>query len=201
MIFKDIVMSINESEFAAHIKNDNEDFMVYKAIEILRKLKNMEPVIQENPLEILVMKGYPGLGELEYFLECIEYISPMTTIPNSYEELEEHVKRYDASMTPWNKVLGYSVNNMSITELGTFNIFLAVLDEITEMGLDEDTISDKREEIWAAIMEAEKDIADGRVYECNFKDTRTEEEKQKSYAEMTRKMEYNMREYFKYLHR
>ena len=42
MIFKDIVMSINESEFAAHIKNNNEDFMVYKAIEILRKLKNME---------------------------------------------------------------------------------------------------------------------------------------------------------------
>ena len=81
--------------------------------------------------DIIALSGTSKGSFYYYFSTKDELLNSLSVILDEhYEELEEHVKRYDASMTPWNKVLGYGVNNMSITELGTFNIFLAVLEPI-----------------------------------------------------------------------
>ena len=72
-----------------------------------------------------------------------------------------------------------------------------IIDEITEFGIDEESINERKEEIEKMLDEAERSIEDGNFY--TIEDTRTDEEKEASYKKMKQQIDIAMRLYYEYL--
>ena len=121
----------------------------------------------------------------------------MTKIPENYEELEQFIERYSVSFSPWATVLNYKINLLTEKTLSPEVIVTSVIEELTDFGVDEESINERKTEIEAALDEAELDIELGNF--ITFEDTRTEEEKEADYQKMKKQVEIAMQLYFEHI--
>ena len=199
MTFQELLRSISDRKFIEFLKK--EDSLSENGRNVFYAnyvhLKDMEVVTPLAPLEILVFEHEGFFGSTDIVVEGIRYKKMMNKIPKDYEELETFVERYSFSFDKWAEVLCYPINEKSLELVDHSLLAFTIMDEIMEFGITEEDVSTRKEEIELALDEAEKDIAEGRYYE--WKDTRSEEEKELAHKEMALKVEKIMKLYYEYL--
>ena len=199
MTFKELLLSVSDKKFVDFLKkeetlSENGRNAFYNTYVYLKEL---EPVSVLAPLEILVFKHEGFYDSSEVLIEGIRYKKMMNKIPEDYQELETFVERYSFSFDKWAEVLSYPINEKSLETVEHPLLIFTILDEIMEFGINEEDVEARKQEIEIALDEAEKDIAEGRYYE--WKDTRTEEEREKAHKQMALKVEKIMKLYYDYL--
>lgn len=171
-------------------------------IDIFERLSNIVPIMDDEPLEIVIFEGYNIGSDKTYIIEGILRKKEIDKIPASYEELETFIYRYSFSFSQWNKVLSYKINDKTLKDFKAELILCLIIEELTEFGEDESVIAKEKTNIELALDEAEKDISEGRTYsleELGYIDKRTEEEKEIQKKQMLKDVNYNMNQYYIYL--
>ena len=74
-----------------------------------------------------------------------------------------HVTSYAFDLSPWNEILGYTLDEKSLKDVGELVALSSVFFEMTFCGFEEDTIEEKRDEIIARKEECDKAIEEGNT--------------------------------------
>lgn len=199
MTFKELLMTITDKKFIDFLKN--EESLTEKGKNVFYAnyihLKELEPTNVLAPLEILIFEHEGFYDKPDVVVEGIRYKKMMNKIPEDYQELETFIERYSFSFDKWSDVLSYPINEKSLKEVNHCLLVFSIMDEIMEFGINEEDIEERRNELEILLDEAEKDIEEGRCYE--WKDKRTEEEKELAHKEMKIKVNKVLKQYYEYL--
>lgn len=194
----DLIQNIDENMYVQFLKTyDEPDTLKKIYLNTFKKLKNILPSNKPNNIEIVVFKHKNSEYDRDYIIEGIEKIKELDKVPADYEELEKYIYRFSFSFVSWEDVLNYKINDLSIKNIPECLLLTIIIDEITEFGIDEESINERKEEIEKMLDEAERSIEDGNFY--TIEDTRTDEEKEASYKKMKQQIDIAMRLYYEYL--
>lgn len=225
MIVKDLLFQCTTDEIVAEIMHisgtDEKREKIYSVHEkFITQLKRMEPVIKD-----LIIIGVSHMEDEKRNLDICLYLkselkaefsrySAWDNIKNmevlTDEEIEiflqEHFfpSGFAFELSPWEEVLGYEVDEYSISEFGAACILANVIYEMTFFGFTKDQVDRKRKKLEETLAEAEKAdklsleergkyfIPAEKVFEeLRYGDDRTDEEKEEERKKWRREILYH----------
>jgi len=198
----ELINSIAVEKLQKHMNTVYNKKGINLYLEIFNKLKNMEPMTSKELGEIVLFEGYDFGNDRTHIIEEIVRKKELENIPDSYEELELSISRYSLCFSPWNECLSCIINKQTLQDFSPEDIVCFIMEELTEFGPNEETITNEQEKIETSLKESEKDVAEGKTYsleDLGYVDTRTPEEKEESIRNITEGVKNNLKKYYEYI--
>ena len=232
MIVKDLLSQCTTDEIVTEIihisgADENKREKLYSVHEkFIIQLRRMEPVIKDFII-FGVFRVEDGKRDHDICLyskaelekEFSRY-SAWGNIKNVEALADEEIKNllqehffpsgYAFELSPWEEVLGYEVDEHSVSEFGVPSILANVIYEMTFFGFTKEQVDREREKLEESLAEAEKIdklpleerekyyIPAEKVFEeLGYRDERTDEEKEEERKKWRREILYN--QFQKYL--